>query len=112
MSQPKFTCLGDNGIVEMLAKAKQTNVLLLSTSDKIDLYTGKSSPVSYLNIEQRAQLLLDGHLFLLIPDVDYAMKLLRQTVGDDGPTELNPYDGPHKVYGFLAGPEGGISENT
>lgn len=33
-------------------------------------------------------------------------------VGDDGPTKLNPYTGPAKVYALLVGPEGAVNENT
>ncbi len=35
-----------------------------------------------------------------------------QTVGDDGPTELNKYDGPVRVYALTCGPEGLRNENT
>lgn len=35
-----------------------------------------------------------------------------QTVGDDGPTKLNPYDGPGRVGALTCGPRGLINENT
>lgn len=34
------------------------------------------------------------------------------TVGDDGPTSLNPYDGKARVYALTCGPEGTRNENT
>jgi len=39
--------------------------------------------------------------------------LYNQTVGDDGPTELNPYDGPVRVYALTFAPDGRtMNENT
>ena len=35
-----------------------------------------------------------------------------QTIGDDGPTETNKYDGPVGVYALTCGPEGLRNENT
>jgi hypothetical protein len=37
----------------------------------------------------------------------------QQIVGDDGPTELNKYDGPAKVYAVTCDPKGNLlTENT
>ena len=50
---------------------------------------------------------------VLIFDTEEEMnQFYRQTVGDDGPTELNKYDGPARVYALTCGPEGTRNENT
>lgn len=52
-----------------------------------------------------------GHLFF---DTEEEMnEAFGQTVGDDGPTKSNPYDGPARVYTLTCSPEGKLlSENT
>ena len=39
-------------------------------------------------------------------------KLFEQVIGDDGPTELNSYNGPARIYALVIGPEGMMTENT
>jgi hypothetical protein len=74
--------------------------------------SGLNSPVPFLHIDERLQLRLDGWLLLLLDTEDAARLLFDQVVGDDGPTQSNSYTGPHRVYAYLAGPDGGITENT
>ena len=59
------------------------------------------------------QILSDGCAFFLLDTEEECWKAYNQVVGDDGPTKLNPYDGPVKVYALTFGPDGQpITENT
>jgi hypothetical protein len=98
-------------IAERIARAEKVWTLHLSTGDDLDL-SGLNSPVPFLHSDERLQLRLDGWLLLLLDTEDAARLLFDQVVGDDGPTQTNSYTGPHRVYAYLAGPNGGITENT
>ena len=61
----------------------------------------------------QTEVLLNGRAFVLFETELEARVAFESTVGDDGPTERNPYDGPYKVYALLASPEAGaLTENT
>jgi hypothetical protein len=54
----------------------------------------------------------DG-LYVLFDSCEEMESVFRQTVGDDGPTEWNPYDGPVSIYALTCGPDGVCrDENT
>lgn len=61
---------------------------------------------------QTLQTLMDGGGLIVCSDQEHATREYKRIVGDDGPTELNPYDGPARVYALLIGPEGWVDENT
>lgn len=60
--------------------------------------------------------------FLLIPQVEMVLlfetreemhKYFCLTVGEDGPTKLNPYKGPATIFACTCGPDGNLlGENT
>jgi len=94
--------------------------LLLRTSqhgdeagrDLVEPGTGRIRPAPYLYIESLSG---TGHemLFLLFETEEDMSVCYRATVGDDGPTELNPYDGPARIYALTCGPDGVTgNENT
>lgn len=57
--------------------------------------------------------LLSGEtVFVHFDTESMAREAFDQTVGDDGPSRLNDYNGPVRVYACLAGPDGVITENT
>ena len=58
------------------------------------------------------QVMMAGCGFVICDSEEEAFSLFDQTVGDDGPTLRNQYDGPHTVYAVLAGPDGWVTENT
>lgn len=60
------------------------------------------------------QLVSDGCGVLLFESREDMERAYNQTVGDDGPTELNKYDGKHaSVYALTIGPDGTTyNENT
>jgi len=98
-------------VAERIARAERVWALHLSTSDNLDL-NAPQSPVPFLRSDERLQLQLNGWLLLLLPTEESAKRLFDQVVGDDGPSQANSYEGPHRVYAYLAGPNGGITENT
>lgn len=56
---------------------------------------------------------VDGTGWLLFNSELEMLAVYHLTVGDDGPTPLNPYNGPAKVYAATCGPDGKLrSENT
>jgi hypothetical protein len=99
------------GVAERIARAEKVWALHLSTGADLDL-SCSNSPVPFLCSDERLQLRLNGWLLLLLDTESAARRLFDQVVGDDGPPHANSYNGPHRVYAYLAGPDGGITENT
>src|SRR6267142_5136915 len=60
----------------------------------------------YLNFQEHSQIIIDGVGYLLFDTREEMESHYRQTVGDDGPTETNPYDGPVRVYALTCNNEG------
>lgn len=54
-----------------------------------------------------------GHGAILAPTEGEVRALFGLVVGDDGPTRLNPYKGPAKVYALMVNNHGkAVTENT
>ena len=84
-----------------------------SVEDCDDPYEEVIKAAPYLTFEKHAQILGDGKAYILGETRDEIYNLYNQTVGDDGPTKLNPYNGIVKVYALTCSPEGKfLSENT
>ena len=69
----------------------------------------------YLSQEQifEAALCRDGTLIVLCKSERVAYRLFDQTVGDDGPTETNPYNGDFRIYAMVVNRKGEAeTENT
>lgn len=72
----------------------------------------------YLNFTEDMQIICDGAGFIVCDTEEEAWSIYNQTVGDDGPTTLNSYDGPNKIYALLIGYSEyykewqGLTENT
>ena len=78
-----------------------------------DPYDEVMKAAPYLNFENHCQIIGDGLGYILADTREEIYKLYHQTVGDDGPTDLNPYNGIVKVYALTCSPEGKfLSENT
>lgn len=58
------------------------------------------------------QIIIDGYGFSIFDNEKDMENFYNKIVGDDGPTELNPYNGPIKVYALTCGPNGLLNENT
>lgn len=57
-------------------------------------------------------LLTGDTLFFEFDYNDAAIDFFDTVIGDDGPTRLNSYNGPARVFACLSGPNGLITENT
>ena len=58
------------------------------------------------------QVMSDGEGFSIFDTKEEMAAFYDLIVGDDGPTKLNPYNGPIKVYALSCGPNGLLNENT
>jgi hypothetical protein len=105
-----LACLSGSRAAEWIARTNKVWVLYLSTTGALDL-TSQESPVPFLTTDQRLELSF-GSLLLIFDNQQEALDLFNQVVGDDGPRPSNPYAGRQRVYAFVAGPQGGITENT
>lgn len=57
--------------------------------------------------------MIDGFGFILFESKEEMHIIYDQTVGDDGPTKSNPYNGKAQVYMLTCGPDGKLrTENT
>ena len=70
----------------------------------------------YLKADSGRFIVFDGgsHIFHLLFDTEEEMwQIYDQTVGNDGPTKSNPYNGPARVNALACSPEGvSLDENT
>ena len=82
---------------------------LESVDEPNDIF--KAAP--YLEYDKHAEI-LDGNRGIFLFDAEEEMeKYYNQTVGPDGPTEVNSYNGDCIVYALTCDPNGNmLSENT
>ena len=57
-------------------------------------------------------LMFNGSVLIVMDAEAQAREFYESVVGDDGPTQSNPYDGPARVFAILGGPDGWLTENT
>lgn len=74
----------------------------------------KAAPwINDIDKADQYNLLYDGQVYLLFDTQAEMDNIYQQTVGDDGPTEKNPYNGPWRVYCLTCNPDGQLlTENT
>ncbi len=71
----------------------------------------KSAP--YLAPDEFMQILADEHGIIVCDDEAELERLFSQTVGDDGPTDSNPYHGPGNTFALTIAATGEtMNENT
>ena len=67
----------------------------------------------FLNPEDHGQIIADGHGWFFFDTQEEMEAAYWTCVGDDGPTEVNPYDGPVRVYALTCDTLGVLmNENT
>lgn|ERR1017187_3897350 len=79
------------------------------------VYTIKelNKAVPYLTEDQARQLLFDGGFLVVCDNKEECERFYSQTVGDDGPTKTNPYNGLANVYALTISDHGVLmAENT
>jgi hypothetical protein len=102
--------LGQNEELKAIAEEYKKPLLFLSFSGDFEEIL-KAAP--YLNAVEHGQQILNGYAVLVCEDEDEQEKLYWATVGDDGPTKTNPYEGPARVYALTVSRTGEpLNENT
>lgn len=100
-------------VVEQLAKSTNKWVLYISFHVDIDNWKEILKATPYLNWDKDIQAIMEGCAIILCESQEECEKLFWQTVGDDGPTKTNKYNGPAKVYALTCSPDGQfMNENT
>jgi len=78
--------------------------LLLDTSELFE-----AAPA----LKQNHQAAADGYAFVVCDSLEEMQRVYDSTVGDDGPTDANSYEGAAKVYALTVYPDGEFgNENT
>ena len=78
-----------------------------------DDFEERVKAVPFLKFLENLQVLLDGEGWLLFESREECDAAFWQCVGDDGPTQANPYTGPARAYALTCGPNGAfLNENT
>ena len=63
--------------------------------------------------EDDCQAMTDGLMIVMCDSEDEHWTVFNSIVGDDGPSDLNSYNGPCRIYAWTCGPDGDIlTENT
>lgn len=100
---------GGSGVLRELCLARKQYGLLLGTEDQDFDQLKMAAP--YLS-EDDVIALAFGEIYLFFDTMAECFNAFERTVGDDGPTELNPYDGPVNVYALVCGPDGEFWDNN
>ena len=64
----------------------------------------KAAP--FLDFKVHTQIFSDEIGFVFADTEEEILALFNKTVGDEGPTKSNPYEGPGKVYALTCGSDG------
>jgi|WetSurMetagenome_2_1015567.scaffolds.fasta_scaffold18448_7 hypothetical protein len=112
----KYNILTVTELMQLVAKTLGKPCIFLSfqmiTDDSNFGDIIKAAP--YLKWDVHGQHILDGVAVIVCEDYDEMQRLYWMTVGDDGPTKTNKYDGKKaRVYALTCNAEGGLeNENT
>ena len=106
------TITSSSDILSMLCKAQNKWGMFLSFGNETD---GdeilKAAP--YLSHDRFFHVRFNFGGYIFADTEEEILDLYNQTVGDDGPTDRNPYRGPASVYALTCDPAGLlITENT
>lgn len=102
--------------LQELAKALKKPCMYISIqypSDDIADFEDALKAAPYLSVEEDGQILMDDCGYIVFDSDEEMEKTFCQTVGDDGPTETNKYDGATRVYAITCSADGELqNENT
>ena len=104
--------LGNMDILPALCEIKKKFGMYISFyEDQSWSEIKKAAP--YLNFSVNHQIFVDGQAWLLFDSEEEMVVCYDKTVGDDGPTKLNKYEGKATVYALTCSPTGELlNENT
>jgi len=105
------TVILNSDVLALLCKAKGKWGMMTSFEEYPMEELFQAAP--YLAREEFRIMAVSGHGFIFLDSQTELYELYNQTVGDDGPTFKNPYNGPARVYAVTCSPEGELlTENT
>ncbi len=107
--------LDAHSAVYLLAKTLKKPVLYLSFPDNFEDVAEIYKAVPFLDPadHETSQAIADGEAIIICSTEDERDDLFAQVVGDEGPTKLNPYSGPCRVYALTISSNGELcNENT
>jgi len=102
-------------VLEALCKATQKWGLYINIFLPEDCFDFREvvKAAAFLDLETDGQVLADEEGWILFDDEESMLDAFDSCVGDDGPTHLNSYNGPIRVYALTCSPEGQLlNENT
>ena len=68
---------------------------------------------TFIDLTDDAQAVCDENMYVICDSEKECEKIYLSVVGDDGPTTLNPYDGPCRIYALTVNNKGELeNENT
>lgn len=103
--------ISQSEILQRLARSLGKPCMLLSTSSSNVKDIREAAP--YLDAGQALNLMATGNAMLVFDTEESMTQCYEQTVGDDGPTGANPYNGPGSVYALTCDSAGHLqTENT
>lgn len=98
---------------QVAAKALGKPVMYISIYSEGQALEEVVKAAPYLNFQDHGQVICDGYGFIVFKSLKEMNKAFWQTVGDDGPTKTNPYNGPVRVYALTISAQGRLlNENT
>ena len=94
--------------MQALAKSLNKPCMYISwdSDDNFEEEICKAAP--YLNLEEHFQILCDGSAIIAFDSDGEMDKAFNQTVGDEGPTKQNKYNGEATVYALTCNAKGEI----
>lgn len=107
--------LDNHEVFRRLCKAEHKWGVLIEFSDDWEEVQKAAPYLNFINESKPeiVQILVDGNGVILVDTEEEAERVYQQTVGDDGPTDLNPYQGECRVYALLCNSNGEfLNENT
>lgn len=104
--------LSGSSVLEVLCKSGGKWGIYLSYGGNND-FTEVIKAAPILGKPENIQALVDGECYILTKTEEECNIIFDSVVGDDGPTKLNPYNGPARVYALTCSSDGQLrNENT
>jgi len=112
----KYNVLTVTQLMQLVAKTLKKPCIFLSFifMDEDAGFDHMIRAAPYLQWDKHSQHIMDGAAVIICEDYDEMQRLYWMTVGDDGPTKTNPYDGKKaRIYALTCNAQGGLeNENT
>jgi hypothetical protein len=105
--------LNTHDVFALLCKSAKKWGVMISFSPTYSTIQDIAKAAPYLKYTEDSQIIGDGWGVILCETEAEMENIFWSTVGDDGPTKLNSYDGNFRVYALTCDPEGQLlNENT